>query len=374
MGISLKAKLLLIFLAISLAPMSVAVAYTSMMDTEHTRSQLLTTLNSIAEQVASNYFDYMEKNGGAVCNAAEDLSLASSSEWGDYLDHLSVEGAILFGVADDTGRVVAVSDAERWSGTWTAPGAYAPREFISQLRAGEEFRFSETDSRKAYYTLPFEDITSKKDPPLVMIFGKSFTGLDGRRYHLYMVWDWYTVAQSRILVLQGSLFGDLGSIVITPEEGGLRLWADTNAERTGTLLSPSALGESWDFYQALSGKRAQTIAEISPEVKEYSLQGQGRIVAACMAPSWFHYSLGFIAYMTNPDAIYRFLDSARNNAIMIAGLAAAAGVGASYFFTRSISSKINRVIADAMRVASGDLREGGTGNLRSTVQTGNKGE
>ncbi len=347
------------FLVVALMPVAVAVSYASMTNTNDTKSQLFTTLRSVSKQVSENYFAYLEENGRIVLTTTVSLANSPASEWIYALESLKLEeSVILAGISDASGKVVLLTDPSKWTGSWTAVGAdISGKAFFIQMRSGQEYPFSESEDAKVYYTMPFEDVVvSEKAKPLVVVFGKPFTGIDGNQYYLYMISDWYDVAQNRLLVIQESLFGNIGSNIFTPEDNGNQIWADTNADRVNTFLHSSSFGEAWAFYQEVSVKRPESLTLTSPDTKEYTLDGQGRFVAVCMAPFWYPYKIGFFACMTNPENVYEYIGSSTRQMLVVSGIIAIVTVALSVIFTWNFSSKINRVVKEAIRIASGDLR------------------
>ncbi|MCQ8892873.1 MAG: hypothetical protein NQU41_05775, partial [Candidatus Methanosuratincola sp.] len=137
---------------------------------------------------------------------------------------------------------------------------------------------------------------------------------------------------------------------------GNQIWADTNSGRVGTFLQASAFGDAWSFYKSVSQKRPNSIADLSPDTAEYTLNGQGRFVGVGMAPSWYPYSLGFFAYVTNPERVYAMASESTKWNFTIAGGVILGSLVLAFLATRGISSSVKKVSEDAKKIASGDLR------------------
>lgn len=358
MDLSIKVKLLIIFALIAITPTTVAVMYADNKDTNNTKEQLFGTLSGMSKLVAMNYFSYLERNGRSVYSTAVTLSSEDPASWSKEIEPLRTrEGAILYLVADSNGKIVAVTDPSKWAGTWAALGSnISGKTFFSEMKGGEEYRYSESDQWKAYYSLPFNDSISNSEKPFVVAFGKQFVGPDGETYYLCLISDWYSTAQNRIIVRIDSSFGEIGSVVFTQTESGNQLWADTNSGRVGTFLQASSFGVAWSFYKSVSQKRSNSITDVSPDTAEYTLNGQGRFVAVGMAPSWYPYTLGFIAYVTNPERVYAMASESTRLNFIVAGGVIFASLVLAFLATRGISSSIKKVSEEAKKIASGDLR------------------
>jgi len=358
LDLSIKVKLLIIFILISVTPTAVAVLYAGQVDTNDIKTQLFGTLSGVSKLVGLNFFDYLERNGRSVYSTAGVLSSKDPSLWSALIEPLKTrEGVILYLVADSNGKVAAVTDPSKWAGTWAAIGSdISGKAFFSEMKSGVEYRYSESDQGKVYYSLPFNDSISNSAKPLVVAFGKQFAGTDGKTYYLCLISDWYSAAQGKILVRLDSVFGEIGSNVFTPTESGNQIWADTNSGRVGTFLQASAFGDAWSFYKSVSQKRPNSIADLSPDTAEYTLNGQGRFVGVGMAPSWYPYSLGFFAYVTNPERVYAMASESTKWNFTIAGGVILGSLVLAFLATRGISSSVKKVSEDAKKIASGDLR------------------
>lgn len=358
MDFSIKVKLLIICALIAITPTAVAILYANNVNTNDIKGQLLGTLSGVSKLVAINFFDYLERNGRSVYSTAGTLSSKDPAVWSIMIEPLRTrEGVILYLVADSNGKIVAVTEPSKWAGTWAALGSnISGKTFFSEMKSGEEYRYSESDQGKAYYSLPFNDSISNSEKPFVVVFGKQFMGPDGETYYLCLISDWYYLAQNRILVRIDSIFGEIGSNVFTPTESGNQIWADTNSGRVGTFLQASAFGDAWSFYKSVSQKRSNSITDVLPDTAEYTLNGQGRFVAVGMAPSWYPYTVGFFAYVTNPERVYAMTSESARLSFIVAGGVIFASLVLAFLATRGISSSIKKVSEEAKKIASGDLR------------------
>jgi hypothetical protein len=362
MRVGLKVKIVSLVLLVAFLPLAITGIYTTNAYTNLIKSQTLENLKAVSVEVAENYFTFLEESGLLVLRLAEELEKTPTSGWSSTLDAFAkMTDFLVVGVADETGKVVAVSGGDIWNGTWTAPGAdISGRDFFTSPMTGKEYPFSESSNERIFYTMPFDDRSiSSAERHMIMVFSKKMGGADGKTYVVYAALDWYNRAQNRLLVELDTEFGTEGSVIYLWNSSGNLILADTNAQRVGSFLQASAFGDAWSLYESVSRARPSSTNNLAPQTKEYTLNGQGRLAATCMAPTWFPYSIGFFAYLTNPEKIYGAIDSARNDALLVSAGAASAGVVAVFFVVRSTISKISRVVFRAQKIANGDLREAG---------------
>ena len=363
MKIGFKAKILSLILLVAFVPVAISEYHIAENYADIIKNQVLENLKGVSEKVAWNFFGFLEDSGLSVLRLAERLEKTPSHGWGGALEvFVEASGFLFAGVADGGGRVVAAAgralETARAS-TYTEPGSnISGTDFFTLPLAGTEYRFSESHDEKIFYTLPFEDRSaSGAGSKMIMVFSKKFHGADGSTYVVYAAADWQDKAQNRLLVRLDTEFGTEGSVIYLWNSSGNLILADTNAQRVGTFLPSSAFGEAWSLYESVSRARPPNMSGLNPQAKEYVLNGQGRLAATCMAPTWFPHSLGFFAYLTNPEKIYGIIDSASKEALIFAGGLASAGVAGAFFILRGTISKINRVIYRAHKIAIGDLRE-----------------
>ncbi len=359
MKLSIKLKLLAIVIFASVSPLIVAVSYSTTYYSMSTKDQLFANLISTSKEVERNYFQHLDEKGRILLTALDMVKETSPIQWSSMITAIvsTDNDIIVAGISNDKGTVVALSNPEKWSSSWVGLGKdVSENTNIKALFAGERYLFSESSNERIYYTLPFTDQISNREKPLVMFLGTQFALNNGSNYALFIIIDWYDLAQTKILSTTETAFGLIGSNVFTPTSSGNMIWADTNAQRVNTFLNSTSFGEAWSFYHSISNSRPSSLESLNPGTKEYVLNGQGRMVAVSMAPSWFPYSLGFFAYLTNPEKVYAFLDAAKIQSVLVALVAVFIGLIVSYFMVRNMSNRISGVVHDAKRITSGDLR------------------
>ncbi len=360
MNLGIRTKILIICAIVAVAPLSVGILYSSQLYSENLKQQIFQGTEAVAAACTRTFFSELQTAGGLVQQASAILDHLPQEDWRISLSDLKGASTriIALGVVDSSGRVLAVSEPERWASSYIGVGAdLSGKEWFREASGGKSYPCSEGSGDTVYYSRPALDSSlSRQEVPVVQLFAEEFRGVDGADYLLFMVYDWFYSLNTAGLAPQEMVYGTIGAVVGEYDNSGLYIWADTNlVGRIGTILGTSSLGDGWLLYTAIKDERAPSLDRVEVRTAEYSLNGQPRVVTAAAAPSWYPYAMIFIGYLTNPEAAYAFIDGVRNQVVLIASVVAIAGVVSGLFTTRGMTRRITKLAEAAARVSSGDL-------------------
>ena len=357
--LGLKTKLVIIGVIIAIVPLLIGVFYSEVTYSNNLQGQINANLKYVATSTENTFFQELRNQGNFIVLSTnlvkQDTTFQDMSSDLTSLQSSSTR-IIAEAVIDSNGQIVAVSQSQKWNGTWLATGFNVSNtSWYKQIAAGDAYPYKEGSTAMIYYSMPFLDNISKEPEPVIQIYAQNFVGEDGNPYSCILVYDWYYAFQSVLLTPENTNIGIISPLIHTSDSNGLTIWADVEQpNRIGMTLTPTELGSGWTIESLPASARASSVANSTAQTAQYSLNGQPRIVADVAAPSWYPYSMGFLCYVLNPQET-QMMNNIQDQVLAIAGAAAAAGVIASFFFFRSISNGISRSTKAAKKMSDGDL-------------------